>query len=201
VPPGIRGLSINRMTTGRLDAQALRELIAQVGRGNAAALEALYDQTSPILYGLLIRILKHPDRAQDALQECYLRVWRRAETYAAEKGDPLGWLIGIARYRALDLIQSTRKLDGPTQSISEAEYELPGHERTPEDAAVEQEGLLRLDRCLQSLQSQQRRSVLMAYYEGYSHSELALAMNAPLGTVKAWVRRGLARLRECLERP
>lgn len=188
------------MIADRLDTQGLRDLIHRVSRKDAAALALLYDQTSPILYGLLLRMLRRPDRAQEALQDSFIRVWQRAETYTPDKGEPLGWLIGIARYRALDLMQANRRLDTCVDPYLEGDYELPSANRTPEDAAIEQEGLLRLDRCLQGLQDEQRRSVLMAYYEGYSHSELAQAMDAPLGTVKAWVRRGLARLRECLER-
>jgi RNA polymerase sigma-70 factor (ECF subfamily) len=70
---------------------------------------------------------------------------------------------------------------------------------SPEDRAVEREGLGRLKGCMEGLQDEQKRTVLLAYYEGYTHQELARSMNAPLGTVKSWVRRGLARLRECLE--
>lgn len=81
----------------------------------------------------------------------------------------------------------------PEMTVQEFE---PG----PEDRAVEREGLERLMRCMRGLSEVQRKSVLLAYYEGYSHTELAQAMGAPLGTVKAWIRRGLARLRECLER-
>ncbi|MGH8516908.1 MAG: sigma-70 family RNA polymerase sigma factor, partial [Panacagrimonas sp.] len=163
----------------------------------------LYDLTSPILYGLLLRMLRQPERAQEALQDCYLRVWHRAETYSVAKGEPIGWLIGVARYRALDALRSRRGSEIPSMPLDSAtivaqspamEFE-PG----PEDRAVEREGLDRLLRCMRGLSEVQRKSVLLAYYEGYSHTELAQAMGAPLGTVKAWIRRGLARLRVCLE--
>ncbi|WP_420467711.1 sigma-70 family RNA polymerase sigma factor [Panacagrimonas sp.] len=185
------------------NAEQLLHLIQRIQARDAAALGELYDHTSPILYGLLLRMLRRPDWAEEALQDCYLRVWQRAETYTPDKGEPIAWLIGIARYRGLDRLPSARERavsDLPSADGGDIE-EMPDHAPSPEDAAVEREGLQRLDRCLRGLQEEQRRSVLMAYYEGYSHSELALAMDAPLGTVKAWVRRGLARLRECLERP
>ncbi len=186
------------MRSAAVDPQRLAELLAATADGDQNALVALYDATSPILYGLLLRMLKQPEWAQEALQDCYMRVWRRSGTYSRDKGDPIGWLIGIARYRALDLLRTQRHgldlLDDGQMALQQAVDQGP----TPEDRAVEQEGLRRLSRCMDALQDDQRRSVLLAYYEGYSHQELAQVMNAPLGTVKAWVRRGLARLRECL---
>ena len=113
----------------------------------------------------------------------------------------IAWLIAIARYRALDWLQAARDAESRRCRHEQDLRDLAIPERGPEQSAVEREGLERLNRCLRGLQEEQRRSVLMAYYEGYSHSELAQAMDAPLGTVKAWVRRGLARLRACLEQP
>lgn len=186
------------------EQQDLAALLARVAKGDHAALAALYDRTSPILYGLLLRMLRSPERAQEALQDSYLRVWQRAETYVADRGEPIAWLIGVARYRALDLLRSRREIDrDPAELETDPEAvatEYGAVEQGPEDGAVEREGLERLLRCLGGLTPMQRKSVLLAYYEGYSHAELARALNAPLGTVKAWIRRGLARLRECLER-
>lgn len=181
------------------DPAQLAALLARVARGEQPALADLYDRTSPILYGLLLRMLRAPERAQEALQDCYLRVWQRAECYDATKGEPIAWLIGVARYRALDLLRRRRDagLADPEHAISD---ELPDLAPGPEDRAVEREGLERLIRCLRGLSEVQRKSVMLAYYEGYSHTELAQAMRAPLGTVKAWIRRGLGHLRECLDR-
>lgn len=180
----------------------LAGLLARVAQHEQAALGELYDRTSPILYGLLLRMLRQPERAQEALQDCYLRVWQRAETFTGDKGEPIAWLIGVARYRALDVLRSRR------HELIQDPADLEGQEAAetvdeplqlgPEDRAVEREGLERLLFCLRGLSEVQRKSVLLAYYEGYSHTELAQAMGAPLGTVKAWIRRGLARLRECL---
>lgn len=188
--------------TSAQEQERLGALLERIASREQAALGQLYDLTSPILYGLLLRMLRQPERAQEALQDCYLRVWHRAETYSAAKGEPIAWLIGVARYRALDALRSHRFPDSPPVPLdSEAVLEAPGLEVEPgpEDRAVEREGLERLMRCMRGLSEVQRKSVLLAYYEGYSHTELAQAMGAPLGTVKAWIRRGLARLRECLE--
>lgn len=182
----------------------LAALLARVARGDHPALAELYDRTSPILYGLLMRMLRNPERAQEALQETYIRIWQRAETYVADRGEPIAWLIGVARYRALDQLRAHREIDrdpGELENDPEAVALQAGAvDHGPEAGAVQREGLERLLRCLGGLTQVQRKSVLLAYYEGYSHTELARAMDAPLGTVKAWIRRGLARLRECLER-
>ena len=183
------------------EREHLVQLLGRVATGDQRALAELYDRTSPILYGLLMRMLRRPEWAQEALQDSYLRVWQRAETYNPEKGEAIGWLIGVARYRALDLLRSRRDGDvGPQDAAHPEAAELPDLDASPEDRAVEREGLERLLRCMRGLTEVQRKSVLLAYYEGYSHTELSQAMDAPLGTVKAWIRRGLAHLRECLER-
>ena len=187
--------------TTAADRAQLSGLLARVATQDQRALAELYDLTSPILYGLLMRMLRRPEWAQEALQDSYLRVWQRAETYDAAKGEPIGWLIGVARYRALDILRNRRPDDvEPPSAVSPETADLAGLEPGPEDSAVEREGLQRLMRCMRGLTEVQRKSVLLAYYEGYSHTELSQAMDAPLGTVKAWIRRGLARLRECLER-
>jgi RNA polymerase sigma-70 factor, ECF subfamily len=171
------------------EQQRLVALLERIAAGDQSALGQLYDLTSPILYGLLLRMLRQPELAQEALQDCYLRVWHRAETYCTAKGEPIAWLIGVARYRALDVLRSGRgalpaqasaESDGVTLDAPGVEFE-PG----PEDRAVEREGLERLMRCMRGLSEVQRKSVLLAYYEGYSHTELAQALGAPLGTVKA----------------
>lgn len=185
--------------TSAEDQARLAALLLRIARGDQRALAELYDLTSPILYGLLLRMLRAPERAQEALQDCYVRVWQRAETYDPAKGEPVGWLIGVARYRALDILRQRRDLNLSGVEHPPDEAELPDLEQGPEDRAVEREGLERLLRCMRGLSEVQRKSVLLAYYEGYSHTELAQAMDAPLGTVKAWIRRGLARLRECLD--
>ena len=189
------------ISTTAAEREHLGRLLGEVAGGDQRALAALYDLTSPVLYGLLLRMLRRPEWAQEALQDSYLRVWQRAETYDAAKGEPIGWLIGVARYRALDLLRGRRAGElAPADAASPESADLVALESSPEDRAVEREGLERLMRCMRGLTEVQRKSVLLAYYEGYSHTELSQALDAPLGTVKAWIRRGLARLRECLER-
>ena len=182
------------------ESARLVTLIGKISEGVHPALGDLYDRTAPILYGQLLGMLKRPEWAQEALQDCYIRVWQRSETYTAEKGEPLGWLIGIARYRALDLLAAKRGGAEMSDGDDALSDELPDQAQSPEDGAIESEGMQRLEHCLKGLSPEQRQSVLLAYYHGYSHRELSQALKAPLGTVKAWVRRGLVLLRACLQR-
>lgn len=181
------------------DAIQLSQLLAATAAGDQRAFRELYESSSSHLFGLLIRMLKRRDWAEEALQDCYLKVWQKAETYAPEKGAPMTWLMTVARYRALDLLRMKRPEVEMPEEGEEQPLSMADESQSPEDRAVEGEGIGRLENCMQGLQEEQRQSVLLAYYEGYTHQELAARMNAPLGTVKSWVRRGLSRLRECLE--
>jgi len=183
-----------------IQEEPLEPLLAAVARGEQAAFAQLYARTSPHLFALLLRMLQRRDWAEEALQDCYVRIWQKSEGYDADRGAPMAWLMTIARYRALDLLRQRRPelnesdFDAEAPSPLEAEDPRAG----PEDAAAAGEGLGRLEECMEGLGEEQRRSVLLAYYEGYTHTELARRLKAPIGTVKSWVRRGLLQLRDCL---
>jgi RNA polymerase sigma-70 factor (ECF subfamily) len=182
-----------------LEPERLVRLLAAVAAGDERAFAQLYRSSSSHLYALLLRILKRRDWADEALQDCFLRIWQKAESYAPDKGAPLTWMLTIARYRALDLLRMRRPEVEMPEEGEEPPMAFADLSESPEDRAVETEGLGQLHRCMKGLQDEQQKSVLLAYYQGYTHQELARVMNAPLGTVKSWVRRGLAKLRECLE--
>ena len=179
------------------DPELLARWLQASAGGDRRAFQALYRAASPHLFALLLRMLKRRDWAEEALQDCFLKVWQKSETYAPARGAPMTWLMTIARYRALDLLRMKRP------EVPEAEVTaMPILELNPVDdperRAAEREGLGLLERCMQSLQPEQRQSVLLAYYEGYTHSELSRKFKTPLGTVKSWLRRGLQKLQECL---
>lgn len=185
------------------DANALTELLHATAQGDERAFAALYQQTSPHLYGLLLRMLRRRDWAEEALQDCFLKIWQKAETYEREKGAPLTWLLTVARYRALDLLRVKRPEIEMPDSEDEPDLSqswLADESQDPLARAVEGEGLHRMKECLRDMPEEQRKALLLAYYEGYTHQELAAVLHAPLGTVKSWVRRGLSRLRECLDK-
>lgn len=177
----------------------LADWLASAAGGDEQAFASLYQAVAPQIYALLLRMLKRRDWAEEALQDAFLKIWQNAETYTPDRGAPLAWLMSIARYRALDLLRRKRP-EVPIGDEGEAAFlGIADIGQEPYAQSEELDALTALQHCLETLQEEQRESVLLAYYEGYSHSELARRLKAPLGTVKSWVRRGLIRLRECLE--
>lgn len=184
------------------DAARLEALILATAGGNAQAFRELYLACGPHLFALLLRMLKRRDWAEEALQDCLLKVWRKSESYAPDKGSPATWLYTIARHRALDMLRAQRpedSIEGEDEDGMPTRVDMADDSENPEARAVEREGIGRLERCMKGLLEPERNSVMLAYYEGYTHPELATALDAPLGTVKSWVRRGLSKLRTCLE--
>ena len=177
----------------------VRALLARVAAGDAAAFTTLYDETSPHLHAVLLRMLRDREQAAEALQDCYIRIWRRGLTYRPERGDAAAWLVGIARYRAIDLVRNRMAHAARLQAHASDWVDAQVPPRSPEADALALADLDRLARCLDVLPDDQRRCLLLSFHEGYSHAELAGYLGLPLGTVKARIRRALARLRQCLE--
>jgi RNA polymerase sigma-70 factor (ECF subfamily) len=181
------------------DALAMRlaELLAQCALKNQRAFADLYGLTSAKLYGVALRILRRQDWAEDVLQECYVNIWNHAENYAVQKSAPLTWMTSIVRNRCLDWLRR------PQTEATGAEYDVaveawqddsPG----PMDQLMAAGDAQALARCLRQLEGKQRQSIMLAFFHGMTHTELAGHMKQPLGTVKTWVRRGLERLKGCL---
>ena len=170
------------------------DLLAKVAAKDRAAFAALYSATSAKLYGVVARILPSGE-ASEALQEAYVKIWERADSFDPAKGSAYGWMATIARNRALDIARRTRPVsleDMPEgfEPAAESVDPLAGRERGEAYAA--------LMRCLARLEGDKRDMVLLAYYRGASREALAARYHAPVGTVKTWLRRSLAELRECL---
>ncbi|HEY5048383.1 MAG TPA: sigma-70 family RNA polymerase sigma factor [Rhizomicrobium sp.] len=170
-------------------------LVEAVGRGSRLALKRLYDLESRRLYGIALRIVRRPEVAADVLQEAFIQVWQNAGSYAPERGAAQAWLTGIVRFRALDAVRKSRRevlSDDPALGDSAEEPDVI--ERI---GAAAEAGALR--RCLGLLDDVQRRSVVLAFVDGLTHSQIAERLAQPLGTIKGRIRRGLAALRDCLE--
>jgi RNA polymerase sigma-70 factor (ECF subfamily) len=179
------------------DSAELEALLARCAIGDRAALEALYSRVAPMLLAVLMRILKRRDAAEDALQDVFVSVWQRARQFDPIRGRPLAWLVSMARYRAIDLQRAARPAVALSEVSTSAAAELPW-EAANEANDVLGTGALLL-RCLEQIAAPQRHCLLLAYQEGLSHTEIARAVNEPLGTVKSWMRRSLLALRRCLE--
>lgn len=167
-----------------------------VARGDRPALHTVYDMTSAKLFATIVRIVRERERAEDLLQDVYVKVWKRAARFDSAKGSPITWLCTIARNTALnDLRRSARGEELAGDTLPEVEDD---DIKPADEWLCDMEDNRALARCLEELRGDHRRSIKLAFFEGYSHSELAEKVNVPLGTMKSWIRRGLAGLKGCL---
>ncbi len=175
----------------------LTELIAATARGDRPAFAALYAATSPQLFAVALRIMRRRDRAEEVLQDAFVSIWKRARDYDAAKGSALTWMASIVRHRAIDMLRRERATVGLDDAPGAEAWADPGPD--PFEATATNAEARRVRDCLDTLEGKQREAILLAYYEGLTQEELAGRLAAPLGTVKSWVRRGLLRLKDCLE--
>jgi len=163
--------------------------------GDTTALAALYDRFSPLLYSVALRIVGRAADAEDVLQQVWMQVWRSADRYDASRGSVVSWLLAIARSRALDLSRSLK-----SRQNAELHAEPPGNPAGDPVAGLEEsQRHARVRRALSQLDAKHREVLELAYFEGLAQSEISRRLDAPLGTVKSWTRRGLVRLRELME--
>ncbi len=183
--------------SGAGDAAAeLIDLLRRSARGHEDAFTALYDRTCARIYGIVLRVLRSPDQAAEVTQEVYVEVWRQSARYAPEKGGVLAWMATMAHRRAIDRVRSVS-----SETARDQRYAL--REATPAQdnvwTGVEQRlDAERVHRGLSTLTSIQREAILLAYFGGYTQSQVAALLDLPLGTVKTRIRDGLIRLRDAL---
>lgn len=175
---------------------SLEDLLARVALGDKIAFDAIYERTCAKLFGVCLRILNDREDAEDAVHECYINVWRRAEQYARSKASPIAWMCAIARNASIDRLRKRRE---STTDLDEA-FELADDRPSPQDAAVFASNQRALMACLEELEDPKATAVRTAFLSGHTYAELAEAMGTPLGTVKSWIHRGLQQLKACLER-
>ncbi|MCR0984352.1 sigma-70 family RNA polymerase sigma factor [Roseomonas populi] len=170
------------------------ELIRAVAAGETGALRRLYDAQGSRLFGIALAILRDRDAAADALHDAVLKVAARAAQFDPARGEGAAWLGAIARNVALDLARARgRETLSDDPALGDAAVAPEALDRL---AAAQQHGRLR--DCLASLEARNRESILLAFVHGLSHAQIAARLELPLGTVKAWIRRGLLRLKGCL---
>ena len=173
----------------------LTGLLIRIAARDAAAFAALYKQTNAKLYGVVARILTRGDAAADALQEVYVRIWEKAGEFDPLKGSPLSWMATIARNRALDEVRRVRPVSLEDQPEG---FEPAAEEIDPLAPRERSERLAALIDCLKALDQEKRAIVLLAYYRGSSREALAKRFGRPVPTIKTWLHRSLAQLRDCL---
>jgi RNA polymerase sigma-70 factor (ECF subfamily) len=177
----------------------LEDLLGECARKDERAFARLYEATSSKLFGVALRILRREDWAEDVLQDCYVNIWNHAASYSAGLSAPMTWMTSIVRNRCLDWLRRPNLevvLDrGDDEDPLEA---IASDDPGPLDELTRSADAKALAGCLGRLEPKQRQAIMLAFYDGLSHSELASHMRQPLGTVKTWVRRGLERLKGCL---
>jgi RNA polymerase sigma-70 factor (ECF subfamily) len=178
------------------DPQTDEELLASIQDRDARALEAFYDRHRVLAFSLAVRTLGNPADAEDVVQEAFVNVWRAAATFRRERSTPRSWLLSIVHHRAID------KLRGRQVRVQPVALEEGMH--VPDASNVWAEVSERLtgenvQRALQQLPPEQRETIELAYYKGYTHSQIARVMDVPLGTVKGRMRIGLHKLKSLLE--
>lgn len=168
--------------------------MARLALGDRAALRRVYELTHRHLLGVAARLLGRADLAEEVLQEVYVAVWQRAESWRGD-ATPMGWLLALVRHRAIDLRRS-RPASGVETQAEPLDEQMPEDSTGLLDAALAR---ARIGECMAALAGPQRQSLALAYYGGLTHAEVATRLAVPLGTAKTWLTRGLARLRSCLE--
>jgi len=185
-----------------MDAEVRRKQLSaaihRVAGGDRAALRVVYDATSAKLFGVCLRILNDRTEAEDVLQDVYLTVWRKASAFDETRASPITWLVAIARNRAIDRARGSgaARLNEPIETAESVADPAPLAAETVE---ATQEST-RLYSCLEELEARAAKAIRAAFLDGLTYEQLAEREKVPLGTMKSWIRRGLARLRECLER-
>lgn len=173
------------------DSQIL--LMKAAADGDKRAFEAVYRHFSPYLFAIALRMLRRRDWAEEVLHDSFLTVWQRAGSFDPALSAPRTWLTHIVRNRAIDYL---RLQDNRVEKLEEDDrfFDVPGYS-TERPSGTESR---RLINCMAQLSSEQRQSISLAYYQGLSHTEIALHLSQPAGTIKSWIRRALTQLKECV---
>jgi RNA polymerase sigma-70 factor (ECF subfamily) len=170
-------------------------LVAATAKGDAEAFERLYAATRAKLYGVILRILRRADLAEEVMQETYVKIWRNAGDFNPRLASPITWMVAIARNGAFDVL---RKKSESSIEDEPAAIEIAAETQDPLAAREMTEQLRRLLACMGGLDDEHRRVVLLAYYNGWSRDQLARKFDKPVNTIKTWLRRGLIQIRECM---
>ena len=184
-----------------LDDREIKALLLQAAardHGSAEAFERLYRLAAPLLMGIALRIVRRTELAEEVLHESFVRIWQAAGGFDPLATRPVAWMVAIVRNRAIDM-QASHDVSRVDAYDDEALERLFDWSEGADEAEDRRRATRWLRDCLDRLQAAERQAIVLAYQHGLSHSELAAQLAKPLGTVKSWVRRGLASLRQCVE--
>jgi RNA polymerase sigma-70 factor (ECF subfamily) len=174
----------------------LADLLRQCARGDEQAFAKVYDSTSRRVHGLVLRVVRDPAQAEEVTQEVYLQAWRTASRYDEQKGSALSWLMTLAHRRAVDRVRSAEAASRQDTTYHQRTQVVP-HDTTAEAAETSIEAR-RVRTALAELTTVQREALELAYFGGYTHTEVATMLDLPVGTAKTRIRDGLIRLRDAM---
>lgn len=177
--------------------KSLNDLLASVALGNQKAFSMLYSLTAPKLLAVILRILRNKERAEEILQEGFVRVWHHAGSYRASASAPMTWMTTIMRNAALDMVRQ-KSNEQPLEEDENFDMFI-SNEPTPAENTLNKSNTAALENCLQQLPATYRQTIVLAFYHGMTHVELATHLTQPIGTIKTWTRRGMERIKGCLE--
>jgi len=183
-----------RVVADMSETGELADLIPRIAAGDRGAFRRVYDLHAPRLYAVALRITRQGPLASDAVHDAFLQLWRNADRFDLDRGNPEAWLVSLVRYRALDIARR-RTREVSDEDLPESIDEDPD----PLQRLVTSRDAAALHGCLGQLEADRRRLLGLAFIDGLSHSEVAERLKLPLGTVKSWIRRSLQSLRLCLE--
>lgn len=175
------------------------ELVARIASGDQDAVAELYDQTSSVVYGMALRIVRDQAVAEEVTMDVYMQAWRTAAQYSGARGSVKAWLAAITRARAIDWLRSSQarlvRESSPIEDVPLLKISSPG----PEQVAMDSSRQHMLKRHMEKLPADQSRLIELSFFSGFSHSEIAERLGIPLGTVKSRIRQGMCQLRDCFQ--
>jgi len=177
--------------------ERLRAAMVRLADGDDAALEEIYQATRVKLFGICLRILGDRKEAEDALQDVYINLWQKADRYDPDRASPISWLATFARNRAVDRLRRGKVRAGSVP-LEEA-LPLPDGSPLADALMVDAERSAQIHVCLETLEEKPRNAIRSAFFGGHTYAELAEQADVPLGTMKSWIRRGMQRLKACME--
>lgn len=177
----------------------LEALLARTALRDQTAFQHLYEIASPRLFGVLVRLLPVRSVAEEILQECFVSIWQNAGSYISARSQPMTWMTSIVRNRALDYLRSSEHKTTVYRDDDEQSLEIPDETPGALDGLLAEAEARALRDCLGALDTKMQECIAAAFYRGLTHDQVAAECGAALGTVKSWIRRGLERLRRCLD--
>lgn len=186
---------------GSKNAADEAQLVEAIARGDQQALSQLYDTYTRLLYSLIIKIVKNQEVAEDILQEVFVQVWDKASKFDGNKGTVYTWLTTMSRNKSIDHLRSKTHKNSSKNVSDPEEYVFPlmeSVEATPLDATIQNDQRNRINQALGQIPAEQKEIIEIAYFQGYTQSEIAAELDLPLGTVKTRMRQGMIKLKEII---